>query len=71
MSNELSNRVVITGLGTINSVGNNVNESWQNLLDGKSGIDLITKFDASEYRTKLAGEVKNFSVKDHMDMKEA
>ncbi len=53
-------RVVITGMGTINSVGHNVEEMWNNLLAGKSGIDLIKNFEITEeYASRIAGEIKN------------
>jgi 3-oxoacyl-[acyl-carrier-protein] synthase II len=64
-------RVVVTGLGVISPLGNDVNEFWQNLLAGKSGIDFITKFDAAEFETKFAGEVKDFQAEDFIDRKEA
>jgi len=50
-------RVVITGLGLVSPVGNSVEEAWQNLLAGRSGITAITKFDASTFPTRIAGEV--------------
>ncbi|BBM87957.1 beta-ketoacyl-ACP synthase II [Candidatus Uabimicrobium amorphum] len=53
-------RVVITGLGSVNSLGHNVAQLWKNLLDNKSGIDTISKFDCAEHRCKIAGEVKDF-----------
>jgi 3-oxoacyl-[acyl-carrier-protein] synthase II len=53
-------KVVITGLGTINALGNNVKDCWNNASQGKGGVDYITKFDASEYRSRMAAEVKNF-----------
>lgn len=56
----MSNRVVITGMGTINPLGNDVNSTWKNLLAGKSGIDTITHFDPTGYGTRFGGEVKNF-----------
>jgi len=63
-------RVVITGMGTVNPVGNNIEESWKNLLAGKSGISLITRFDASMFNTKIAGTVKNFDPLNYFDKKE-
>ena len=63
-------RVVITGLGTINAVGNNVNETWNNLLSGKSGITSVTRFDTSNFTTKIAGTVKNFDPLDYFEKKE-
>lgn len=64
-------RVVVTGLGCISPVGNTVNDAWNNLLTGKSGIDAITKFDASSFSCKIAGEVRNFNVEDYIPAKEA
>ena len=64
-------RVVITGMGMLSPLGNTVEESWENLLAGRSGIGPITQFDASELPTRIAGEVKDFSARDHMDFKEA
>ncbi|MDD0810699.1 beta-ketoacyl-ACP synthase II [Curvibacter sp. RS43] len=64
-------RVVVTGLGCVSPVGNTVAESWNNLLAGQSGIDLITAFDASAYACKFAGEVKGFDVTQYMPEKEA
>ena len=64
-------RVVVTGLGLISPVGNTVAEGWANLLAGRSGIDLITKFDASSFACRFAGEVKGFQVEDYMPAKEA
>lgn len=57
-------KVVITGLGVISSIGNNVNDFWANMKAGKCGVGPITKFDASEFNTKIAAEVKDFSAKD-------
>ena len=64
-------RVVVTGLGCISPVGNTVDEAWANLLAGRSGIDLITRFDASNFACKIAGEVKGFNVESYMSAKEA
>ena len=64
-------RVVVTGLGLVTPVGNTVAESWSNLLAGKSGIDLVTKFDASNLAVRFAGEVKGFNVEEYMPAKEA
>ena len=64
-------RVVVTGLGCISPVGNTVAEAWTNLLAGKSGIDLITKFDTSSFSCKIAGEVKNFDLGAYIGPKEA
>ena len=64
-------RVVITGLGLISPVGNSVAEGWANLLAGRSGIDTITRFDASALACRFAGEVKGFQVEDYIPAKEA
>jgi 3-oxoacyl-[acyl-carrier-protein] synthase II len=64
-------RVVVTGLGCISPVGNTVADSWTNLLAGQPGIDTITKFDASNFACKFAGEVKGFNVESYMNSKEA
>ena len=64
-------RVVVTGLGCISPVGNTVAENWASLLAGRSGIALITKFDAAQSACKIAGEVKNFAIGDYIAEKEA
>ncbi len=64
-------RVVVTGLGLISPVGNTVGDGWANLVAGKGGIDLITKFDASAFACRIAGEVKGFQVEDYIPAKEA
>ena len=64
-------RVVVTGLGCISPVGNTVAENWTHLLAGQSGIDLISKFDASAFSCKIAGEVKGFQISDYIAEKEA
>ena len=64
-------RVVITGLGLISPVGNSVSEGWANLLAGRSGINTITRFDASAMSCRFAGEVKGFNVEDYIPVKEA
>ncbi|NGQ93891.1 beta-ketoacyl-ACP synthase II [Brevibacillus sp. SYP-B805] len=66
----MKRRVVITGVGVISPVGNDADTFWKNLLEGKSGIGKITAFDASEYPTQIAGEVKNFDPEQFMDKKE-
>jgi len=63
-------RVVITGLGTINSLGHNVEESFKAIVEGKTGIDTITHFDPEKFSVKIAGEVKNFDPTSVMDKKE-
>jgi 3-oxoacyl-[acyl-carrier-protein] synthase II len=69
--NDLKKRVVITGLGAITPVGNTAETFWQALLAGQSGIGLITRFDATEYDAKIAGEVKGFEPTEFIDKKEA
>ena len=64
-------RVVVTGLGAITSVGNNPEETWNNLLNGVSGAAPITLFDASQFKTQFACEVKGFNATDYIDRKEA
>lgn len=64
-------RVVVTGLGLISPVGNTVAEGWANILAGQSGIDRITRFDASNFACQFAGEVKGFNVGDYISSKEA
>jgi 3-oxoacyl-[acyl-carrier-protein] synthase II len=64
-------RVVITGLGLISPVGNSVAEGWANLVAGRSGIDNVTRFDASGLSCRFAGEVKGFNVEDYIPGKEA
>lgn len=64
-------RVVVTGLGALTPVGNTVEETWNSLLNGKSGAGPITHFDASLFKTQFACEVKNFNVTDYIDRKEA
>jgi 3-oxoacyl-[acyl-carrier-protein] synthase II len=63
-------RVVITGLGALTPIGNNLDEFCKSLFDGVSGADMITHFDASKFKTRFACEVKNFNPKDHFDRKE-
>lgn len=60
----MKKRVAITGLGAVTPLGNNVKTTWENLLAGVSGIDLIKKFDASGFPTQIAAEVKNFKLSD-------
>lgn len=65
------NRVVITGIGAITPIGNSIDELWDSLINGRSGIDKITRFDVSSYPTKLAAEVKDFEPTEYIDKKEA
>ena len=67
----MKKRVVVTGLGCITPLGNGKDVFWKALLEGKSGIGEITKFDAAEFPTKIAAEVKDFQAEEYMDKKEA
>ena len=67
----MKRRVVVTGLGAVTPIGNNVPEFWEGIKAGKVGIGEITKFDTSDYKVKIAAEVKGFEAKDHMDFKAA
>jgi 3-oxoacyl-[acyl-carrier-protein] synthase II len=64
-------RVAITGMGAITPLALNVKDNWQGLLEGRSGIDLLTQIDASNYPTKIGGEVKGFDPAEYMPVKEA
>lgn len=64
-------RVVITGLGTINPLGNNVTDTWDKLIKGESGIDTITSFETNELPVSFAGEVKNFDANEYMGKQHA
>ena len=64
-------RVVITGLGIISPVGNSVEQAWQNILAGRSGIDRITRFDISTFPVQIAGEVRDFDIAQYLSAKEA
>ncbi|ACV34855.1 3-oxoacyl-(acyl-carrier-protein) synthase 2 [Candidatus Accumulibacter phosphatis] len=64
-------RVVITGLGIVSPVGNSVEDAWQNVLAGRSGIDRITRFDVSSFPVQIAGEVRGFDLGQYLSPKEA
>lgn len=64
-------RVVVTGLGAVTPIGNNVKDFWAGIREGKVGIGSITKFDTTDYKVKIAAEVKDFNAKDHMDPRSA
>lgn len=66
----MSKRVVITGIGAITPLGNDINTLWQNLISGKSGMGLITRFNTDEYSTKIAAEIKDFHPEEYLDNKE-
>ena len=63
-------RVVITGMGVVSPLGNTIEEFWNNIVEGKSGADLLTKFDTTNYKTKFGCEVKNFHPEEFLDKKE-
>jgi 3-oxoacyl-[acyl-carrier-protein] synthase II len=67
----MNRRVVVTGMGAVTPVGNSVGEFWEALKAGKSGIDRVTKFDTTDFTTRIAGEVKNFDPLNYIDKKEA
>ncbi len=71
MSLTSKRRVVITGLGCVSPVGNNIADTWAAIVAGKSGIATITKFDATPFSTHFAGEVKGFNIEDYIPAKEA
>jgi 3-oxoacyl-[acyl-carrier-protein] synthase II len=63
-------RVVITGMGVISPIGNNINDFWKNIVSGKSGANEITKFDANKFKTQFACEVKDFNPEEYIDRRE-
>ena len=67
----MERRVVITGLGAITPLGNNVEEFWKGIKEGKCGIDQITKFDTTNFKVKLAAEVKGYNPEEYFDRREA
>ncbi len=64
-------RIVVTGIGTLTPIGNNLDSYWENLVNGVSGADMITQFDASKFKTRFACEIKGFDPVEFMDRKEA
>jgi len=66
----MKKRVVVTGMGVISPIGNDIASFWNGLLEGKSGVDYITQFDTSDYSVKIAAEVKNFNPEDFIEKKE-
>ena len=64
------NRVVITGMGAVTPIGNNVEDFWQNSKNGNSGIDFIKSMDTSDLEVKVGGEVKDLKLEDYLDKKE-
>ena len=67
----MEKRVVITGLGAITPIGKDVNQTWEGIGNKKCGIDKITLFDASNFKTSLAAEVKNYDFLEHFEAKQA
>lgn len=67
----MERRVVVTGIGMISSVGNSINEAWESIVNGKSGIDLVTYFDTTDFKTKIGGQVKDFNIEKYMPLKDA
>ena len=65
------NRVVVTGLGAVTPIGNDVNTTWENAINGKSGIDILTRVNPDDFPVKVAGEVKDFDPTQFIDRKEA
>ena len=63
-------RVVITGMGAVSPIGNNVPEIWKSVKEGKCGIDYITHYDTADRKVKVAGEIKNLNLEDYIDKKE-
>src|SRR3954465_2949097 len=63
-------RVVVTGMGTINPLGNDVETFWENAVNGKSSAGLISRFDASKFRSQIACEVKDFPIEKYLDRNE-
>ncbi|MGB0783704.1 MAG: beta-ketoacyl-ACP synthase II, partial [Marinomonas sp.] len=64
-------RVVVTGMGMVTPLGNNVKDTWDNILEGKSGVSEITSFDASQFSTRFAAQVNDFDATQYMSVKEA
>ncbi len=67
----ISRRVVVTGVGVVSPLGNSVNQSWDALINGKSGITEITRFNVDQFPVKIAGEVKGFNIEKYLPLKEA
>ena len=67
----MKRRVVVTGLGAVTPIGNTVEEFWAGIRAGKVGIGEITRFDTTDYKVKVAAEVKDFVAKERMDFKAA
>ena len=67
----MKRRVFVTGMGVVSPVGITLEDYWQALVAGKSGVDYITSFDTTEFDTKFAAEIKNFDATNYLDRKEA
>ena len=67
----MTRRIVVTGLGTVCPVGNTVGEAWANIVAGRSGIGLITAFDATNFSARISGSIKNFEIEKYISAKEA
>ena len=67
----MKRRVVVTGLGAVTPIGNDVPQFWNGIKEGKCGIDFIDKIDTTDYKAKVAGQVKDFEVKNYLNPKEA
>ena len=67
----MSRRVVVTGVGLVTPLGTGVDKTWEGICSGRSGVDLITRFDTSDHDVKIAAEVKDFNAEEHMDKKVA
>jgi 3-oxoacyl-[acyl-carrier-protein] synthase II len=63
----MQKRVVVTGMGALTPIGNNVNDFWSNVIAGTNGAATISRFDASLFKTKFACELKNFDASQHLD----
>ena len=69
--NMSARRVVVTGIGAVSPVGNSAEESWEAVINGKSGIGLLTRLDSEQFPVKVAAEVKDFDIEQYIDRKEA
>jgi 3-oxoacyl-[acyl-carrier-protein] synthase II len=67
----MKRRVVVTGLGAVSPLGTSVSQTWENAIAGKSGIGPITRFDASPFASRIAGEIKNFAPLQYVDKKKS
>ena len=66
----MKRRVVVTGIGALTPIGNNVNDTWKGILNHQCGIDLIQSFDTSNMKVKVAGELKDFEATEYLDKKD-